>query len=103
METTGKTTYIGTILIGIVFTIFLLTMAIIVRHTDWAAAHPVSFILETLFLSVLTSLPVFVIVYTRNFPKKTVAIDFILVFIQFLIFWLLSEFSGLTSYVFRKR
>lgn len=95
----SKITYIGSAVILVVWFVFLLIMAFVVRHTEFVTRHTGTFIIETLVLSALTAAPIFVLIYTRDAKKKRIFRDFVLVYIKVLVFWILGEFSGLTAQV----
>ena len=98
----GKKTFIGSAILLSLLAVFMIIMAFTVRHTDFVNNHPLKFLVETITLSIFTSAPVFIIIWSRKIRNKAIVKDFLMLFIQTFIFWMLSEFSGLTDYVFRK-
>jgi hypothetical protein len=101
MTATAKVTYYGSSVILAIWLIFLLIMAFAVRFTDFVKSNTGIFIVETLILSALTAAPIFIVIFTRGASKKKTAIDFFLIYIKVMVFWILSEFSGLTDRIFK--
>jgi hypothetical protein len=102
MNATGKTTYYGSSIILAIWFLFLLVMAFTVRFTEFVANNTGTFIAETLILSLLTALPIFIVIFTRGSSKKKVALDFFLIYLKVMVFWILGEFSGLTDRLFKQ-
>lgn len=101
MNASAKITYYGSSIILGIWVIFLLVMAFAVRFTEFVVNNTGTFILETLILSTLTALPIFIVIFTRGASKKKTTIDFFLIYLKVMVFWILSEFSGLTDRLFK--
>lgn len=97
----GKKTFIGSAILLTLLTLFMIIMAFTVRHTNFVQNHPFKFFVETIILSIFTAAPVFIIIWSRKIRNKAIVKDFFLLFIKVFVFWILSEFSGLTDYLFR--
>lgn len=84
----------------IVASAFFAIMAALVRRTDFITGHTGRFIIEAIVLGVFGSVPVFIIAHGRGSPIGRAARDFGLLFVKFVIFWILSELSGINAYIF---
>jgi hypothetical protein len=93
------TVIISTVIITIIF----LALSIVVRETTYITAHPLKFMLEIAVISLLGSLPVYLVAKNRMTSMKVATKHFILVVLHFVVVWLLAELSGFNNYVFPRK
>lgn len=83
--------------------IFMVVMASIVRYTRFISKHPVKFIVETLLVGVLGSLPIFVVSKHRDALTISTTTAFVLLSLKFMGFWCLMELAGANAMFFMKK
>lgn len=82
--------------------VLLVITSIIVRDYDFIVKHPLSFTLELLVLSVVSSLLICVVfLRTRNIPVKDVFAWFIAITVKFALFHILFQLSGVYTVLFQ--
>lgn len=84
-------------------TMFLLTMALLVRYVDYMRARPWRFIKELLVISVVTSMPIFYVAYKRRSSYKRATRDFLVLTLTGAALWVLFELAGVNSTIFPPR
>jgi len=91
------------ILVGMAFGfITLLIASILVHDTAYIQKHPKFFMAETLFMGVLTTIPVVLICYLRGLDKKGIIIDSGLIFLKMVLLHIGFQLSGVYSVIFPK-
>jgi len=90
-------------LVGIAFGFTTLFIAsILVHDTAYIQKNPKWFLGETLFMGVLTTLPVMLICYLRGLDKKGIIIDSGLIFLKIVLLHIGFQLSGVYSVLFPK-
>jgi len=90
-------------LVGIAFGFTTLFIAsILVHDTAYIQKNPKWFLGETLFMGVLTTLPVMLICYLRGLDKKGIIIDSGLIFLKIVLLHIGFQLSGVYSVIFPK-
>jgi hypothetical protein len=90
-------------LVGIAFgftTLFI--SSILVHDTAYIQKNPKFFLAETLFMGVLTTIPVMLICYLRGVDKKGIIIDSGLIFLKIVLLHIGFQLSGVYSVIFPK-
>ena len=91
------------ILVGMAFGfITLLIASILVHDTAYIQKHPKFFMAETLFMGILTTIPVVLICYLRGLDKKGIIIDSGLIFLKMVLLHIGFQLSGVYSVIFPK-
>ena len=90
-------------LIGITFGFAtLLVSSILVRDTTYIQKNPKFFLGETLFMGVLTTLPVMLICYLRGASKSEIENGSGLIFLKIVLLHIGFQLSGVYSVIFPK-
>ena len=84
----------------IIALVVLTTLSIFVRDVEYILSYPKKFLVELIVIGILSAVPVYLIARTRRSSYKRATRDFIILVIQFIIFWVLTELSGVNSYLF---
>jgi len=94
--------YLTAILFGIAGVI-LLVLSIFVRETNYIRRKPWKFVLEIVVLGVLSAAPIYLVAKNRKSSYKRATRDFVILVVQFVVFWILMELSGFNEYVFPEK
>lgn len=87
------------VLLGLV-ALALIVGSAIVRFTKFIVRHPLSFVTELIFMSIITSLPVLVFIFTRRIKAK-LGLQYVLLFaVKLAIIHVGCELSGFYDYAF---
>jgi len=90
-------------LVGIAFGFTTLFIAsILVHDTAYIQKHPKFFMAETLFMGVLTTIPVILISYLRGADKKETINGSGLIFLKIVLLHIGFQLSGVYSVIFPK-
>jgi lysylphosphatidylglycerol synthetase-like protein (DUF2156 family) len=75
-------------------TAFLLVTALMIRYTKFIKEHPWMFLIELLVIGVLSAIPLLILAKTRNVKMSTLIVYVLILVVQLVIFWTLTELSG---------
>lgn len=90
----------STIILFSIAAIILIIFSILVRDVSYIRKYPIKFVLEMILVGVLSSIPIFLIAQSRKSSYKRATRDFIVLTVQFILFWVLAELSGINAYLF---
>jgi hypothetical protein len=82
--------------------ITLFISSILVHDIAYIQKHPKFFLGETLFMGILTTIPVVLICYLRGVDKKGIIIDSGLIFLKMILLHIGFQLSGVYSVIFPK-
>ena len=106
METDLRTLKIGKklvkymyILLAILFIVLAYT-SITTKHTSYLKANTKHFLTELLFLGIITAIPVFTFVWTRNLPRRHTLYLVLMLALKLTLMHVLLELSGFYHYAF---
>lgn len=99
MQVPKLLTYGLYVLLGIV-ALALLVASAIMRFTKFIAQHPLSFVTELIFMSIVTALPMLVFIFTRRIKVKLGLEYFLFFALKLAIIHVGCELSGFYDYAF---
>lgn len=82
------------------FGVFMIVFGILVRYTEFIKKNTGRFVTETLLVSIISAIPLYIAAYNRDTRVKIVTIQFVLLASKIALFWLLMELSGVNSVLF---
>ena len=85
------------------FAVFMVVFSVLVRYTQFMTSHPVRFAIETVLVSFLSSIPLYIAAYNRNTRIKVATVQFLILMLKIAVFWVLMELSGVNSLLFPSR
>lgn len=84
----------------VVVGVFMTCMAAATRFTGFITGHPYKFLAETLFFGVMGAVPIFLISKHRDALTISTILEFALLSVKFMVFWLLLELTGANAMFF---
>jgi hypothetical protein len=78
-------------------------LSIFVRDVEYIIKYPFKFCVELVVIGILSAVPVYLIARTRKSSYKRATRDFFVLVLQFILFWVLTEISGVNSYLFPRK
>lgn len=83
-------------------TAFLVVTALMIRYTSFIKTHPWMFLIELLVIGVFSSIPLLILAKTRDVKISVLIVYVLILVVQLVIFWTLTELSGYNMLILKK-